>query len=294
MPLCQPGTFTVVVSYAGKQATIVSVKPFTTAVVPQQTLDQLAPQTRDALENASKMATVLIQFDDGIQLDTCAPISMAILSNYFEFEPSSDSSSSNNDSSDAMTKANSVAAAAGQDSLSPEEVKSALGGNGASHLVAIQDMGFMAAQGNQIPSITLYMPEAVLAIRAASARKQFTSYVPTEEDERRSLTVVAEGYAGKTVAEGCTSITRIVLVSNSSGGVVKESYLSEPMSEVWHNGFGATSECQALRAKFSLADVQEVKAAAPNGEFSIAVFAGGVNTKLYKIKQKHLAKLGLR
>jgi hypothetical protein len=66
------------------------------------------------------------------------------------------------------------------------------------------------------------------------------------------------------------------------------------MSEVWHNGFGATSECQALRAKFSLADVQEVKAAAPNGEFSIAVFAGGVNTKLYKIKQKHLAKLGLR
>jgi hypothetical protein len=32
---------------------------------------------------------------------------------------------------------------------------------------------------------------------------------------------------------------------------------------------------------------------APNGEFFVAVFAGTVNTKMYKIKPKHQSKLGL-
>jgi len=36
-----------------------------------------------------------------------------------------------------------------------------------------------------------------------------------------------------------------------------------------------------------------VKSAAQSGEFLVAVFAGGVNTKMYKIKKKHQAKLGL-
>jgi hypothetical protein len=105
--------------------------------------------------------------------------------------------------------------------------------------------------------------------------------------------IVAQGYAGKTISEGCTSITRIVLLSDSSGGVVQEAYLLEPLGETWRNGFGATNQCQSLRVKFSLADVRRVKAAAPNGEFLVAVFAGSVNTKMYKIKKKHQSKLGL-
>jgi hypothetical protein len=36
-----------------------------------------------------------------------------------------------------------------------------------------------------------------------------------------------------------------------------------------------------------------VKVAAPNGEFLVAVFAGSVNTKMYKVKKKHLSKLEL-
>lgn len=151
----------------------------------------------------------------------------------------------------------------------------------------------MAAQGNQVPIITLYMPEAVLAMRAESAKKQFTAYEPTEEDKRQSLMIVAQGYAGTTIAEGCTSITRIVLLSDPSGSVVKEAYLSDPLDETWRNGFGATNQCQSLRAKFSLDDVRKVKAAAPNGEFLVAVFSGTVNTKMYKIKKKHQSKLGL-
>jgi hypothetical protein len=43
-----------------------------------------------------------------------------------------------------------------------------------------------------------------------------------------------------------------------------------------------------------VADVRKVKAAAPNGEFLVAVFAGSVNTKSYKIKKKHQSKLGLQ
>jgi hypothetical protein len=39
--------------------------------------------------------------------------------------------------------------------------------------------------------------------------------------------------------------------------------------------------------------VQKVKAAAPDGEFLVAVFSGAVNTKMYKIKKKHQSKLGL-
>jgi hypothetical protein len=151
----------------------------------------------------------------------------------------------------------------------------------------------MAAQGNQLPTITLYMPEAVLAIQAASAKKQFIQYEPSEEEKRRSLMVVAQGYAGKTITDGCTSITRVVLVSDPSGGVVQEAYLSEPLEETWRNNFGATNNCQALRVKFSLDDVQKIKKAAANGEFFVAVFSGTIKTKMYKVKHKHQSKLGL-
>jgi len=154
-------------------------------------------------------------------------------------------------------------------------------------------MGLMAAQGNQVPTITLYMPEAVLAIQGESAKKQFMKYEPSDEDRRRSLMIVAQGYAGKTIAEGCTSITRVVLLSDSSGSVVRESYLSEPLGEIWRNNLGATNRCQALRTKFSIDDVEKVKAAAPNGEFVVAVFSGAANTKMYKIKKKHQSRLGL-
>jgi hypothetical protein len=177
--------------------------------------------------------------------------------------------------------------------LSADEVRLALAGRGRDRWVSIQDMGLMAAQGNQVPAITLFMPEAVLAIRAESAKKQFIQYAPSEDDRRRSLMIVAQGFAGKTITEGCTSITRVVLLSETSGGVVQEAYLSEPFQEIWQNNFGATNQCQKLRAMFSLDDVQRVRAAALNGEFFVAVFSGSVNTKIYKVKKKHQSKLGL-
>lgn len=295
-PLCQPGTYSVVLSYAGKQATVTSVKHSNMAPLPQGTMDSLTPQVRAMIEDAQKAATVLVRFDDGTQLDTCVPIGPSKLSDYFELVsgqtlPAVAQDVTTSQLAPAPTSPTTQGPAA--DMLSDDEVKLALSGNGSNHWVLIEDMGLMAAQGNQVPAITLYMPDAVLAIRAESAKKQFIRYEPEEEDKRRSLTIVAQGYAGQTIAEGCTSITRVVLLSDPSGSVVKEAYLSEPLSETWRNGFGATNLCQSLRAKFSLADVVKVKAAAPNGEFLVAVFSGSVNTKMYKVKKKHQSKLGL-
>jgi hypothetical protein len=252
------------------------------------------------MEDQQKAATILLQFEDGTQLDTCAPIGPSKFSESFELapgqtlqEPSRPPLPSAPPTSASATPATIAGTAQPPDALSDDEVKLALGGKGKDRWVQIQDMGLMAAQGNQVPTITLYMPEAVLAIRGESPKKQFTQYQPTEEDKRRSLMIVAQGYAGKTIASGCTSITRVVLLSDPSGGTVKEAYLSEPLSETWRNNFGATNECQALRTKFSLADVRKVKEAAPNGEFLVAVFSGSINTKMYKIKKKHQSKLSL-
>jgi hypothetical protein len=288
-PLCQPGTYTVVLAYAGKEARVVSLKPSKITPLSKNTMDKLPPQARAMLEDAQKAATILLQFEDGTQLDTCAPIGPSKVFDYFELAPGQ--------TLQAVAQSSPVSPIApkpvGADVLSDDEVKLAVSGKGSDHWVFIQDAGLMAAQGNQVPAITLYMPDSVLAIRGESDKKQFTQYEPGEEDKRRSLMIVAQGYAGKTISEGCTSITRIVLLSDSSGGVVQEAYLSEPLGETWRNGFGATNQCQSLRVKFSLADVRKVKAAAPNGEFLVAVFAGSVNTKMYKIKKKHQSKLGL-
>jgi hypothetical protein len=183
------------------------------------------------------------------------------------------------------------AAPADPNQLSPEEIQRAIRGEGKDHWIEIEDMGLTAANGSGTPRILLFMPEAVLASQSESAKKQFLTYEPTSEEKRRSLMISAHGFVGKTAREGCASVTRVILLSDPSGGVVKEAYLSEPLNETRQNGVRA-AHCQALRTKFTLDDVQKVKAAAPDGEFLVAVFSGTVNT-MYKIKKKHQAKLAL-
>lgn len=186
-----------------------------------------------------------------------------------------------------------------QEFLSDSAVQSAIGGNCKGHSAVLTDKAtaiataLMAVPANQEPSIGLYMPECILAIKSASARKQFLRYVPDTEDRRRSLTIVANGWIGGTIGAGCASITRIVLVSDKSGRVTKEAYLSDALPSNWQNGYGATNSCQDLRAKFRLSDVAAVAAAAEKKEFYVAVFAGGTNTKMYKVKEKFLGDLGL-
>jgi len=290
MPLCEPGTYDHVLAYAGKQATVLSAKPSTFPAVSESVLARMKPEARALVEDQRKAATLLVQFGDGKKLDTCAAIGPARISQYFELaEGETLAPLPEQSRKTATVQTQSV------EMLSEDEVKSALAGNGKDHYVQINDAGFMAAQGalGTLPHITLFMPEAIIAIKVEQAKKQFLSYEPSEEDRKRSLTVFAQGYIGSTYQEGCISVTRVVLLSNPSGGTVEEAYSSEPGNETWANAYGATNHCQWLRAKFPMAAVKGVQAAAPDGEFYVAVFAGARNTKTYKIKHKYEAKLGL-
>jgi hypothetical protein len=254
------------------------------------------------LEDQQNAATIVVEFSDGTRLDTCYPIGPSKFHDYFELPPEHNLEPT----TEALNPIPAVPNVAATRSdvakelevksateLDDSEVRQALNGVGRDHWVTILDMSVGAAGGNQWPSITLYMPETVLAIQSQSAKRQFTKYEPSEEERRRSLMVVAEGWAGKTITDGCTSITRVILLSERSGGIVVEAYSSQPLSETWLNNFGATNRCQALQAKFSLDDVHRVKTAAANGEFFIAVFSGSLNTKIYKVKRKFQAKLNL-
>lgn len=313
MPLCDPGTFTSVLAYAGKSGVVVSVKPSKTYNLSPAMLARMAPETRAMMEDQQKAATVLVQFEDGKKLDTCAAIGPRRLAEYFELaegetaaaatpavpapQPSAPPApaASTTANTRTATVAKTSADAPAVDMLSDAEVQSALAGGGKDHYVQINDAGLMAAQGalGTLPHITLFMPEAMIAIRKEQARKQYLSYDPSDDDRRRMLTVFAQGYVGKTYQEGCVSVTRVVLLSSPSGEVVEEAYSSEMGSEAWANAFGATNHCGWLRAKFSLAAVKKAKAAAKDGEFFIAVFAGSHNTKTYKVKHKHQEKLAL-
>ena len=297
LPLCQPGTYKVDRSHAGEEATVLSAKPSKSPRLTQAMMDRLSPGLRVMMLDKQKAALVLFEFKDGTKLDTCAPFGPNKLMEQLEILPGQTLEPiAQPVASPAVTSPASAPpppATPPANLLPDDEVKLAISGKGRDHWALIWDKGLMAAQGNQVPLITLFMPEAVLAIRAESAKKQFIRYEPPDEDKRRSLMIVAQGYAGKTIAEGCTSITRVVLVSDLSGGVVKEAYFSEPLSETWKNNFGGSNHCQELRTKFTLEDVHEVKAAARDGEFFVAVFSGTVNTKTYKIKNKFQSKLGL-
>jgi hypothetical protein len=292
LPLCEPGTYKPDLMHAGMQATVVSAKPSKIPVLSKSVLDKLSPDMRDLMVDQQRAALLLLQFEDGTSRDTCAAIGPKKLAEYIELAPGQTLEPVAPGAAASPVAPESVTQPVSE--ISNEEVSSALSGHGKDHWVRIDDMGLMAAQGVQAPSVTLFLPDALIAMRNESAKKQYIKYEPTQEDRQNVLTAVAEGFVAETVQGGCTSITRIILLSDQSGNVVKEAYFSEPLGEAWRNAYGASNYCQALRAKFSLEDVQQVRAAAQDHEFYIAVFSGSTMTKMYKVKNKHQSKLGLK
>ena len=172
-PLCRPGTYTVVLAYAGKEAEVISLRPFNAAHMSDAAMSRLTPELRAMMVDMQKAATILVKVEDGTQLDTCAPVGPGKLSNYFELVPgqmlpSATEATGTPHAIPATTEPASSASAMSSllpqatNSLSSDQVQLALSGKGKDHRVSIKDMGLMAAQGNQVPTITLYMPEAVL------------------------------------------------------------------------------------------------------------------------------------
>ena len=218
MPRCQPGTFKIVTTYAGQHAKVISLKPSNAAHVSAANMSRLTPELRAFLEDTQKAATVLVQFADSTQLDSCGPVSPNRLSSYFGLAPgeippivesalivpsavvptvaTAPAEVNVAPVAPVISKVEKPKSLQSASTLSDEEVSQAIKGFGGAHWVIIRDMGLMDAQGNQQPSISL---DAVRRVRAGTR----------------------------------------------------------------------------------------------NGEFFVAVFSGGVNTKIYKIKSRHQSKLGL-
>jgi hypothetical protein len=89
MPLCTPGTFTTVLSYAAKQAVVVSLKPSNISIPPLSPAvrRRLPPETVAMMDDQRKAMVILVRFEDGATLDTCGPVSPTKLSTYFEIVP---------------------------------------------------------------------------------------------------------------------------------------------------------------------------------------------------------------
>jgi hypothetical protein len=87
VPLCQPGTYSTVFTYAGKQAKVVSLKPSNITHLSDKTMSKLTPEVRSMIEDAQKSATILVEFEDGTRLDSCVAVSPNKLPDYFELAP---------------------------------------------------------------------------------------------------------------------------------------------------------------------------------------------------------------
>jgi hypothetical protein len=84
--LCPPATFKWTLDYAGKTATVISLKPGP-QILPVRHPEKLPPEIRALWEDQRKAAIILVQFEDGTRLDSCMAISPAQLSDHFELVP---------------------------------------------------------------------------------------------------------------------------------------------------------------------------------------------------------------
>jgi hypothetical protein len=84
--LCQPGTFNAVLSYAGKTAKVLTVSPKRMPPMAQSAINRMPQgQMRELLEG--KGAIILLKFEDGTELDSCAAITPSTMSDFVALAP---------------------------------------------------------------------------------------------------------------------------------------------------------------------------------------------------------------
>lgn len=84
--LCQPGTYNAVLTYAGKTATVLAVTPKHMPQLSQSIINRMPQgQGRELLEG--KGAIILLKFEDGTELDSCAAITPSTMSNFIALVP---------------------------------------------------------------------------------------------------------------------------------------------------------------------------------------------------------------
>lgn len=301
MPFCEPGTYNAVITYAGKQGTVLSVKPsHAIPALPQTKLSRLPPETRAMIEDQQKAAILLVQFEDGKKLDTCAAVSPARLSDWMELADGETLPQNSAQPSvvpvqnTATTTQSQVADMLSEDHLSEDEIASAIAEPPNTGFVNIEDMGFAtpSACQAQMPSESIFTPVGWLNAQNLITKRQYLSFHPTSDDTRRALTILSKGCASGTPSgPACDTISRVALLSAKDGKVIAEAINEWSLAQSWQNGFGASASCSALVSQFLLSDVQKVRNS--KGEFLIATFNGSQRLKIWTVKEKHIKKLKL-
>jgi hypothetical protein len=87
MSLCVPKTFNTNLTYSGKTATVVSLKPGNIRKLPPSVMNRMAPDMRERLLDLQNGGILLFQFEDGTQLDNCAAMGPKALSENLELAP---------------------------------------------------------------------------------------------------------------------------------------------------------------------------------------------------------------
>jgi len=195
MPFYQSGTYQLIPNtYAGQTATIVEVKPsamFAAISLTPVQMASLPQQSKDSIENLRSACTVVIQFADGTKADTGAiPVMPSTLPSYLQVlddhQLPAISVSAIGATPVSVTLASESSLAIQLSDILPEDqVQLAIKGNGKDHWTRILDGGMGANPFNPlVASITLYMPEALLALQSASAKAHSTSQHPKRSADR--------------------------------------------------------------------------------------------------------------
>jgi hypothetical protein len=180
------------------------------------------------------------------------------------------------------------------DRLTESEISAAIAAKPGIGYAYIEDVRVVKFCEAQASALFIYTPAGWLNARSISARKQYIPFRPEEIETLRALTIFASGCARvERMINGptCESITRVSLLSDSTGSTVIESFANGPTEKTWQNQFGAAVTCSNMLSRFSMADVQRVRN--KKGEFMVATFNGTQLIKLYTVKEKHLKQLGM-
>jgi len=102
LPLCVPNTYQPNLAYAGKAARVIELKR--DRALTNLSTANLPPNSRAMVENLKKGGLLVLQFEDGTKLDTCAPQGSDQLSSNLEVAPGETVTVSTSTPSSDMTR----------------------------------------------------------------------------------------------------------------------------------------------------------------------------------------------
>ncbi len=275
MPLCQPGTYTPDIAHAGKQATVISAKPNNAIpALSPKVMSRLAPEARALIEDQQKAATLLLQFEDGTKLDSCAPIPPKALSDYLELVPGQTVQSTPQVNSAASAPPLTVPTSPRLPLVTDEQANAAIErAHGKRHEIGLElnDKQTHLLSGLVCDTcstsgytIRIFMPESWIELQAARAFREmlpFTLANVTPEMRRPYLRVLAlpstADYLTGAGLSMASSVHRIVLTDSDKAETIQP--LENSNSAVEDNSALRSVTYASAEASFALEDVDKLR-----------------------------------